>query len=264
MKLLIRFALVVFFLPVASNHSSGQASTNVPVAITMNNGVGAIVSTAPDSRGWTDPALNHNRLIREQNADGVYKLIGAYKVIGSSYLFGEHNKGDLFAIEAKAWNIYLSYNTYNQEVEFYSTSNPDKPLVKETGTVDSFIIHQNTEAGITSPMKFVYGALIGSKDKYYFQEVCKGNRFNLYKRYKSELGYVTSNYVQSELRQFDLSYEYYYTDTEAKAIKKIKPNASTVIKEFKDVKDLSSVVNADAFSVNPEDALKKTFDYLNN
>lgn len=42
--------------------------------------------------GWVDPALNHNRLIREQTADGVYKLVGTFKVIGTSYLFGERQK----------------------------------------------------------------------------------------------------------------------------------------------------------------------------
>ena len=44
----------------------------------------------------SDLAMNHNRLIREKTGDGVYKLIGPYKVVGMSYLFGEKNKGNLF------------------------------------------------------------------------------------------------------------------------------------------------------------------------
>lgn len=213
---------------------------------------------------YADNALKYNRLMIEKTAEGVYKMVGTYKVIGTSYLFGEKNKGDLFSTEAKAYNISLSYNTYNQEVEFYSSSNPDKPLVKEPGDVDSFTIHQNIESGITSELKFVYGSLIGSKEKAYFLEVYKGGKYSLYKRYKSDLGYVSTNYIQSELRQFDLSYEYFYTDGDAKTIKKIKANGSSVIKEFKDIKDLSPVVNNDDFIANPEDALRKVFEYLNN
>lgn len=96
-----------------------------------------ISGAAMAQSGYMDNALNYNRLIRERTGDGVYKVIGNFRVVGTSYLFGEKNKGNLFSTEAKAYNIYLSYNTYNQEVEFYSSANPDKPLVKEPGTVDS-------------------------------------------------------------------------------------------------------------------------------
>jgi hypothetical protein len=258
MKPVIRFFFAGILCAVFNNYSLAQ--THV-VGLSENSG--RMVSTQPDSRGWTDPALDHNKLLQQQNSDGMYKLIGTYKVVGSSYLFGEHNKADMFATEAKAYNIFISYNTYNQEVEFYTTENPVKPLVKEPGEVDSFIIQQNIELGITRNLKFVFGSILGAKDKYYFQEVCTGGRFNMYKRYKSDLGYVSSNYIQSELRQFDLEVEYYYTDTENKGLKKIKPNAYTVIKEFKDIKDLSGVISIDDFTANPEAAFCKAFEYLN-
>ncbi len=212
----------------------------------------------------SDLAMNHNRLIREKTGDGVYKMIGPYKVVGTSYLFGEKNKGHLFSAAAKAYNIFLSYNTYNQELEFYSASNPDKPLVKEPGEVDSFIILPSTDLGIINPLKFVYSTVIGSTEKVYYQEVYAGKRFGIYKKYKSDLGYVSSNYIQSELRQFDLAFEYYYTDTEKKTLKKIKANASNVIKEFKAIKDVSSVATNDGFSLIPDDAFIKVFEYLNN
>ncbi len=211
-----------------------------------------------------DNALNYNRLIREKTGEGVYKLIGAYKVVGTSYLFGEKNQGNLFSQEAKAINVFLSYNTYNQEVEFYSSSNPDKPLIKEPGTVDSFILNRNESLGITSALKFVYGTHLWSSEKAFFKEICAGKRFSLYKRYKSDLGYVSSNYVQSELRQFDLLFDFFYTDSETKTIKKIKPNSSSINKEFKNIKDVSSAINNDELSANPEEALRKVFDFLNN
>ncbi|HWR33449.1 MAG TPA: hypothetical protein VN451_07990, partial [Chitinophagaceae bacterium] len=209
MTTVARFLFAGILCSVFNNYSLAQASTNVPVALSANSG--RMVSVQPDSRGWTDPALNHNKLLQQHTSEGMYKLIGAYKVVGTSFLFGEHYPADMFAPEVKAYNIFISYNTYNQEVEFYSKGNPDKSLVKEPGTLDSFIIHQNIDMGIISPLKFVYGSVLGVKDKYYFQEICIGKRFSLYKRYKSELAYVSSNYVQSELRQFDLDYEYYYT-----------------------------------------------------
>ncbi len=266
MKLAIRFILPGCLFMIISYSSMAQPVG--PVALSANSG--SLSGSpdrwgrpAPDSRGWTDPALNHNKLLQQQTSDGMYKLIGPYKVIGSSYLFGEHHKADMYATEAKALNIYISYNTYNQEVEFYSTSNPDKPLLKEPGTVDSFTIHQNIELGITSPLKFVYGSILGSKDKYYFQEVCKGERFNLYKRYKSDMGYSSTNLAQSELRQFDLQYEYYYTDKDGNGVKKIKPNAASVIKEFKNIKDLSGEIKNEDFTTNPEDTFCKAISSLN-
>ncbi|MEK7225423.1 MAG: hypothetical protein AAB221_07050 [Bacteroidota bacterium] len=263
MKSFSLFSLIAFLFTAFNSPSFGQASTNVPVSMATSPGLDRWGRPTPAIGAWTDPALNHNKLLQDQTRDGTYKLIGTYKVIGSSYLFGEHNKGDMFATEAKAYNIFVSYNTYNQEVEFYSTSNPDKPLVKETGTVDSFIIQQNAGQGIVGSMKFIYGAALGVKDKYYFQEICKGQRFSLYKRYKSDLGYSSTNLAQTELRQFDLQIEYYYVDAESKGIKKLKPNAASVIKEFKEIKDLSSEITVDDFSANPEAAFCKAFSSLN-
>lgn len=209
-----------------------------------------------------DLALSHNRLIREKTGDGVYKQIGNFKVQGTSYLFGEKNKGNLFSNEAKALNIYLSYNTYNQELEFYSSSNPDKPLIKEPAEVDSFVIHPNIELGIISPLKFVSGKHIGSKDNAFYQEVYSGSKFSIYKKYRSELGFVSTNYIQPDLREFELILEYHYTDSELK-MRKIKPNSVNVIKEFKEVKNLTEVAEADLFSTNADAAFYKVFEYLN-
>ena len=210
-----------------------------------------------------DPALSHNRLLREKTGDGVFHQIGNYKVKGNPYLFGGRTKGDMFSKEAKAYNIYLSYNTYDQNVEFYSVSNPNQPLVKEPGDIDSFTLKADESLGIPYNAKFIYGEHLGSKEKAYYQEIYAGEKFSVYKKYKSELGYVSENYIQAELRQYDLLVEYMYTDSEKK-MKKIKPNSMLVIKEFKKVKDLSAVINDDIFTNNAEQAFRKTFEYLNN
>jgi len=254
MKTISSFLLAGFMILFFAFSSIAQPTG--PVAISANSGSLSGLPDrygrpTPDSRGWTDPALNHNKLLQQQAGDGQYKLIGPYKVVGSSYLFGEHHLGDMVATEAKALNIYLSYNTYNQELEFYSTANPDNPFVKEPGTFPFF-----------SP-KTPNGPLLGLNDKLYLQEVCKGYRFSLYKRYTSDLGYSSANLAQSELRQFDLICDYYYTDSESKIPKKIKPNAAGVIKEFKSTMDLSAAINADEFTANPEASFCKAFGLLN-
>ncbi|HMK26367.1 MAG TPA: hypothetical protein VK483_10080 [Chitinophagaceae bacterium] len=213
--------------------------------------------------GAMDNALSYSRLIIQKTEGGVYKQVGVFKVVGTSYLFGEKNKGNLFSPEAKAYNIFLSYNTYNQEVEFYSSGNPDKPLVKEPRTVDSFLIQENISLGINHPLKFVYGTHLGSSEKFYFLEIYAGPQYSIYKRYKSDLGYVATNYVQSDLRQFDLLYDYYYTDSGKGGPKKIKANSSSIIKEFKNIKDISPVFTNEAFATNQEEALRVAFEYLN-
>jgi hypothetical protein len=254
MKILSRLVLVavvsVLFQTMANAQATGTGSSRYTAFFFT-------VDPAPD------PALRHNKLLKEQSGDGVMRQIGNYKVKGNPYLFGGRNKGDMFSKEAKAYNIYLNYNTYNQELGFYSTSNPTEELIKEPGTVDSFIIQENIELEIHAPVKFVYGELIGSKEKGYYQEIYAGPKYSVYKKYKSELGFVSSNYMQSDLRTFDLNVEYVYVDADKK-MKKIKPNAYTVIKEFKNVKDLSGLVNDDIFTANTEQAFRKTFEYLNN
>jgi hypothetical protein len=213
--------------------------------------------------GYVDPATTHNQLLKESTADGVYKLIGPYKVVGSSYLFGEKNYGSVYSPQESASHIRISYNTYNQEVEFLSGDNNSKLLVKSPGTVDSFIFEANHGLGFDEPLKFVYGSTINSGDKYFYKVIYEGPRYSVYKRYKSDLGYVSSNYVQSELRQFDLGYEYYYRDSEKKGLKKLRQNAASVIGELKAIKDITPVFTEEDYNINPEEALRKAFVYLN-
>ena len=111
---------------------------------------------------------------------------------------------------------------------------------------------------------FVYGPLIGSSEKSYFQIMQTGPVFSLYKRYKSELGYPSTNYGQSDLRQFDLSAEYFYFDKKQGKFKKIKSNLSFLAKEFKYVKDITPVADKDAFVTEPEEVMKKIINYLNS
>lgn len=213
--------------------------------------------------GYHDAALSRNKLLREQQGEGVYKLIGTYKVKGFSYLFAPKLNADIFSAKESASNIRVTYDTYNQEIEFYSSANSATGLVKLPGEIDSFVLKQKTEAGIMQDIRFVYGPLIGANEKVYFQVIAVGSRFSVYKRYKAELGYVSDNYVQSELRQFDMLSDYFYYDAVTKKMKKIKLNLSNVTKEFKAVKDISGIATNDDFTSDPEGAVRKIFVVLN-
>lgn len=213
--------------------------------------------------GYHDPALSRNKLLREQQGEGVYKLIGTYKVKGISYLFGQKLTADIFSATETGKSISINYDTYNQEIEFFTAENSAKSLVKTPGDIDSFTVKPNNDAGITREMHFIYGPLAGSSEKAYFQVLARGKRFSLYKRYKSELGYVSDNYIQSELRQFDMLSDYFYYDAITKKMKKIKLNLSNVSKEFKSVKDISGIATNDDFTSDPESAMQKIFAVLN-
>jgi len=265
MYCITRYTLTATLLCALSNLSIAQG-LGTPVALSANSGgtqspLDRWGRPSPDSRAWSDPALNHNKMLI---GEGKYLLIGPYKVKGSPYLLGQQHSGDIFSAAEKAWNISLSYNTHNQEVEFFSTSNPGQPLVKEPGTLDSFILHANPAAGIAGPLKFIYGSILGTDDKAYFLEIFTGKRYSVYKKYRSELGYDTDNYGQSELRIFELQYDYFYKDNETKGIKKLKKNSVQVIKEFSSIKDLSVILTPEGFTAYPDEALRKAFEYLNN
>ena len=253
---------------VAVSLFAGTWAFSQPVALSANSGSTTGLKDrwgrpAPDSRGWTDPAINHNRLLRDQLGDGKYAIIGNYKVKGIPYLYGGAHNSDLFSQKEKAFNIDIRYNTYNQEVEFYSTAN-STPLVKTVGEVDSFIIKQDVANGFTNDIKFVYGPLIGSSEQAYFQVVEQGTRYSLYKRYKSDLDYSSDNYAQPELREFKLIAEYYYHDKETGVIKKLKFNTASINKELKSIQDVSAIVTSEAFAINPEETLRKAIQAINS
>jgi hypothetical protein len=218
---------------------------------------------APDSRAWTDPALQHNRLLQEKLGDGYLIQVGNFRVKGTPFLYGEKLKGNVFSEKEKAWNIYISFNTNTQELEFYSTSNPDKPLVKEPGSLDSFIIQSTPDLMISENLKFVYGPLIGSNDKNYYQEICGDGGFVFYKRYRSEVVIVSDNYAQQDLREFELEYEYFYYNKNNGKLKKLKKNPEAIVKEFKGQADLENILTTETFYANQEEAICNALQVLN-
>jgi hypothetical protein len=206
-----------------------------------------------------DPATNFNKYMVVYE-DRTYTQIGNYKVIGSSYVYGRHHLGNLYAKGETGLNIYLSYNVYNQDVEFYSSSNASEPLVKEIGTVDSFLLRRDSL--ISEDLRFYYGPVIGSREQTYFLASYTGPTYQLYKCYKVQIGVVSTNYIQSDLRQFELSYDYYYKGPQMKEPKKLKQGFYALKKEFSKLNS-GSLLDEGLYNANPDEEMKKLFERLN-
>lgn len=210
---------------------------------------------------YFDAAQAYNKLMIEKNS-GSYRRVGGYKVIGSPYLFGEKKSGDVYSSMDSGNGILLSYNTYNQDVEFLLPG-ANANLVKSPGALDSFVIRKDTAQNLLTDLKFIYGPLLGSKDKAYFQVITAGKRLTLYKKYTAELGNVSTNYIQSELRQFNILVDYYYTDSLNDGMKKLKTSSGNLIKEFAKVRDLRKIIDEDVLVTNKEMELMKLFLEMN-
>jgi len=206
-----------------------------------------------------DPATNYNKHM-VGHSERTYVQIGPHKVLGTYFLFGSNHLGNIYSPEQKAENIHLSYNTYNQQLEFTSTSNPDKPLVKEPGELDSFVLR--SDSLIENDMFFVYGSVLGSTDKAYFQRITDPSKKEvLYKRYKSAIG-VPTNYVEADMRQFEMEISYYVYNRETKDFHRLKHNYQAIKKEYGSVPNFASLVTKPEVESNPEKALRKLFNSL--
>jgi hypothetical protein len=111
-----------------------------------------------------------------EKGNGSYTRVSNYKVTGTSYLYGEKNKGDIFSKTEKGLDILLSYDTYNQNIYFFPTTSGGVSFTKEPSTVDSFTIKKNSNASLEEDILFVYGSILGATDKSYYQVVSKGGK----------------------------------------------------------------------------------------
>lgn len=211
---------------------------------------------------YSDPAQAYNRMLIEKNT-GAYEQISNYKVIGTSYLYGEKQIGSVYAKDGSASKVYLGYDTYRQQLRLYDDSNPKLMIIKDAVSTDSFAIDPIPALGVNSRLMFINGRYALSDEKSFLQVVQRGGRFSLYKKYTCNLAYVSTNYIQSDLREFNLNYDYYYTDSATRESRKLKLNFNFLKKEFKSVKDISSFVTQDDITNNPETALILIFGELN-
>jgi len=212
---------------------------------------------------YVDPAIAYQRILLEKSGEGSYKQIGNFKVIGTPYLYGNTFKGNVYTPTEKAENADISYNTYNQQVEVVQAGS-NKPLLMSLQDVDSFKLIIKDKSGAPEVLSFINAQQVDKSKKLFMQEVYNGKRFSLLKAYSSTMGYVSTNYVQSELRQFDLIVDYYYFDVQKPGIKKLKISAKNLKSEFSNITDISAITSSDDFDKNTEFALKEIFALLNS
>ena len=210
---------------------------------------------------YTDPAQAYLKLMLEKGENSITR-IGAFKVIGSPYLYGPGRTGRAYTATDSVVNTTLSYNTYTQEIEI-AAAGSDTSHTYPPGAVKSFVIQGDPALYMPAELRFIYAAELHSTGKQYFQELYAGVRFSLYKSYVSELGTPESSYVQADLRQFQIGIAYYYSDNSNAGLKKLKTNSRNIIREFSKIKDLRGQIDDTALSASKDTELVRIFTELN-
>jgi hypothetical protein len=200
----------------------------------------------------------YNRLLLEKS--NTYTQVNNFKVQGTPYLFGGKRPGTIFT-QNTLTDSYISYDTYAEVVKYGNTA--EGTVMTPLTAIDSFTLLRNAELQVESDIFFIDGRFLNAKEKGYYQRLYAGARFSLFKKYKTDLGIVSTNYVQSDLREFQLSYEYFYYDLKAKELKKLKPNLAFINKQFKLYGNFDEIVSNDDFRYYEQNALIKVFEKLN-
>lgn len=202
-------------------------------------------------------------LMDNANNANSYQRIGNFKVIGNPNLFGGMQLGDVFFKNGTVKNIMVSYDTYRQQLTIHSGAE-EQALIDQLEQLDSFTLKANDTTFYNTDQKFMSASQFDSTKFVYVQRIVIGPRFTLYKAYQSSLSIVTTNYAQADLRQFDLNYEYYYTDVKNPGFNSLKANSKGVKKEFNEVENISNIVEAAGFRFNghPEPSLVKVFNEM--
>lgn len=221
-------------------------------------------TTVAQAASYSDPAAAYLKVMLEKGGEGTYQQIGSFKVIGTSYLFGDKLIGNVYAGKEKSENVSLGYNMYKQELDLYTNPAANAKISRPAASIDSFVVFKSQSEFLTEDLLFYSSSLLQSDLKACFlQVVCKGKRYTLFKAYSAVFDYVSTNYIQSDLRQFSIEYNYYYLDMATRQLKKLKLSRKKMMDEFKSVKDIGPYYNNETFDLNPEQSLKTIFNVLN-
>jgi hypothetical protein len=207
-----------------------------------------------------DAAVGYSAWALENN-ENSFKRVGAYKVKGTPYLFGGAYNGDVYAKGQVGKKVIIGFDTYQQQLEIYLGAKD--PIVKHLNEVDSFTLRADSNSYFKEDMFFVNAQQFDTTRNIFLLEVYKGKRFSLYKYYYSKLGIVSENYVQSELRQFDLNFEFYYHDNQEKKLIKLKLAPKFLRNEFDKYVNVGSLLDLEGLNRNPQFELLKIFMHLN-
>lgn len=187
-----------------------------------------------------DPAQVFNLLQIQRNENKYYR-IGNFKVTGTPYLFGEEQTGNLYTVGGSMKRVNVRYNIYSQEVETTTENSEGKILSINIADIDSFFLVAN--ANHSNDLKFINKKFFQTKDRGFLLEVFVGSLYTLYKVYKGTLEILTTNYAESEAREFAVNYNFYYTQLGSKEIILLKNSESFLKKEFSFKQDIGSFLS---------------------
>jgi hypothetical protein len=230
----------------------------------LNPGNSQFATPAPNPQTFAntiDAAVGYNAWALANN-ENSFKRIGGYKVKGTPYLFGGAYKGDVYAKNQVGKQVTVGYDTYQQQLEVYMGSKD--PIVKGFTEIDSFVLRADSNTYFKEDMFFLNAGLFDSTKNFFIMKIYEGKRFSLYKAYHSVLGVVSENYVQSELRQFDLNVDFYYFDNAKKGLTRLKLSPKFLKSEFKEFINVGATLDLEILNRNPQFELLKIFIQLNN
>jgi hypothetical protein len=191
-----------------------------------------------------------------------FKRIGNYKVKGNSYLLMGANVSDLFTTLGFGVNMPLVFDTYTQEVSIMQENKTD--IIKlSLEELDSFFVKIDNDKKFAQPAFFINASKMEAGRKMYLQRLTSGAKYSLYKSYRAELRPAALDVAQTNVKEFEITSEYFYLDNETKkTFIKIKPNTASLKKQFTD--DTAALALLDNTNKeNLEEHLVSFFDKLN-
>lgn len=193
----------------------------------------------------------YNKIIM-QNWAGQYIRIGAYKVKGSPYLFGESMPGEIMVNgESQFKKIEIFYNIYEQKA---GISNNGEFVDVDKG-ISSFMLNVPSKFG-TGVLKFDEVAYFNAgKMKGYFNVLAeKQGKYSFLRYFSAKLIPDPDNMMDKDVRVFDQNVDYYLYNAQTKSLKKVKlrskdieafiPEAKGKGYDLSTVNGITSLVNA--------------------
>lgn len=211
------------------------------------------------ARAYVDQAQAYNKILLDKEGS-KFTRVGKFKVTGSPYLFGTENQGQIFLKYSIPFKAQINYNLFEQQVEFYPSTSSKTTQVQNFDQIDSFYLQTKNWENVKRNYVFVNANQYGIEEKFFFELVFEGPKYALLKRYSADLAVVTTNYIDSDLRQFEVNIQYYYLNKATNKTAKIKLNSSQFKKAFKPTTTVIDTLN---FQQDPELAAIKVFEILN-
>jgi hypothetical protein len=163
-------------------------------------------------QSYFDPAIAYTKLLLDRTGeDGGQQRVGNFKVNGTALFYGTALEGMAYVNGQTVSKSKIKYDTYSQEIEFVASVN-DKQMTFKNENIDSFYVQRKNTSGTLEKFMFYSGKYYNQKSKAFFMKLCSTKNYTLLKEYQTGLAIVSTNYIDTDLRQFDLKANYYYVE----------------------------------------------------